>query len=206
MELIMITGWLTGIPILILIVFVLKTQRITEALLLSSIVATVFVFGNDFFNGYMTFLFQVLSNESFQLLVIVSICFSGMISILEKSGAMLGLQTEIKRICKGPKSTLVLTWLLGGIIFLDDYLNALAVSATMKGLSDEYGIPREHLAFSVNCMCACVCVLIPVSSWSIFAIGCLSPYDLIYLNYYHAIPYMLYPIFTVLICFFTRNW
>lgn len=87
-----------------------------------------------------------------------------MIVLLEKSGAMFGFRKMMERHLYSAKSTLLLTSLLGAVVFIDDYLNALAVSISMKGISDHYKIPREHLAYTVNCMGACICVLIPVST------------------------------------------
>lgn len=57
---------------------------------------------------------------------------------------------------------------MGVIIFLDDYLNNLAVGTTMKGITDRLRIPRSQLAFVVNCVAAPVCILIPLSSWAVY--------------------------------------
>lgn len=114
--------------------------------------------------------------------------------------SLMGFRKSMERVCATPSKTLFFTWLLGAIIFIDDYLNALAVSVSMKGISDRQKIPREHLAYTVNCMGACVCVMIPVSSWSAFSIGCLGEYHLTAADYYRAIPLMFYPICAILIC------
>jgi Na+/H+ antiporter NhaC len=60
------------------------------------------------------------------------------------------------------------TFLLGVIIFLDDYLNNLAVGTTMKGITDKLKIPRTQLAYVVNSVAAPVCILIPLSSWAVY--------------------------------------
>ena len=57
---------------------------------------------------------------------------------------------------------------MGVIIFLDDYLNNLAVGTTMKGITDRQGIPRTQLAYVVNAVAAPVCILIPLSSWAAY--------------------------------------
>lgn len=186
-------GFISCLPVIVLIILVMATHRMTESMLISSLLAAVLAYGTDFLSGYVEMLYQALSNSSYQLLLIVACSFGGMIMLLEKSGSLFGFQRFMIRFCTTPQKTMVLTWLLGGIIFIDDYLNALAVSVSMKGLSDHYKIPREHLAYTINCMGACVCVLIPVSSWSAFAIGSLADYGLCASDYYRAIPYMFYP-------------
>ncbi len=193
-------GLLAGIPVLILIVGVLVTKRMTESLILSSVTAVIMCDGTNAITAYVEKMYTVLSSSSFQLLILVSLGFGGMIALLEKSGSMLGFGKTMERISSSRPKTLALTWLLGGIIFVDDYLNALAVSASMRPIADRQKIPREHLAYTINCMGACVCVLIPVSSWSSFAIGCLAEQGLDADIYFHAIVYMFYPICAILIC------
>lgn len=190
---------LAGIPLVILIVGALIMRRITEPAIVSSVVAVLMEYKTGFINGYVEKMYQVLSNPSFQLLVIVGVGFAGLSALLEKSGAMLGFREIMEKFCKTKKLTVFFTWLLGGIIFIDDYLNALAVSAAMKGISDEKRIPREHLAYTVNCMGACVCVMLPFSSWAAFAMGCASEYSLTAADYFHAIPFMMYPICAIVI-------
>ena len=69
---------------------------------------------------------------------------------------------------KTKKQSLFGTFILGVIIFLDDYLNNLAVGTTMKGITDRQGIPRTQLAYVVNAVAAPVCILIPLSSWAAY--------------------------------------
>ena len=189
-----------GIPLAILIIGALITRRIIEPAVISSVVSVLMEYRTGFVAGYVEKMYQVLSDPSFQLLVIVAAGFAGLSALLEKSGAMLGFRGILEKLCTTKKKTVFFTWLLGGIIFIDDYLNALAVSAAMKGISDEKRIPREHLAYTVNCMGACVCVMLPFSSWAAFAMGCASEQGLAAADYIHAIPFMFYPICAIGIC------
>jgi len=45
------------------------------------------------------------------------------------------------------KSALMTTWLLGLVIFIDDYLNALTVSSAMKKVTDKIGQSLSSGAF-----------------------------------------------------------
>lgn len=191
---------IAGIPLAILIIGALITRRILEPAVFSSVVAVLMEYKTGFVGGLVEKMYQVLSNPSFQLLVIVAAGFAGLSALLEKSGAMLGFRGILEKLCTTKKKTVFFTWLLGGIIFIDDYLNALAVSAAMKGISDEKRIPREHLAYTVNCMGACVCVMLPFSSWAAFAMGCASEQGFEASDYMHAIPFMFYPICAIIIC------
>ena len=197
----MTKGFIACLPVIVLIVLVMLSHRMTESMFIASLLASLLAYKQDFLCGYVEMIYNALSNPSYQLLLIVSCSFGGMIVLLEKSGSLFGFQRFMVRFCTTPHRTMILTWILGGIIFIDDYLNALAVSVSMKGLSDHYKIPREHLAYTINCMGACVCVLVPISSWSAFAIGSLADYGLQAADYYRAIKYMFYPFCCLIISF-----
>jgi Na+/H+ antiporter NhaC len=96
------------------------------------------------------------------------------------------------------------TWLLGIIVFIDDYLNALAVGAAMRKVTDQFGVSREKLAYVVDSTAAPICVLVPISTWAVFYAslfqesGFAEPGQGMAL-YISAIPYMIYPIVAVLL-------
>lgn len=69
------------------------------------------------------------------------------------------------RLVKSPRSALFAAWVLGILMFVDDYLNSLAVGSSMRELTDEYEIPREKLAYVVNSTAAPISVIIPYSTW-----------------------------------------
>ena len=66
-----------------------------------------------------------------------------------------------------------MTFILGMIIFIDDYLNALSVGEAMKRVTDKFKISRQKLAYIVDSTAAPVCVIIPISTWPVFFGGLL---------------------------------
>lgn len=193
-------GIISCIPIAVLIIGVLITKKMPEMLFLSSIVGAALVFKADIFNGYVGWLYGALSNESYQFLMILLLGFGVIIKLFEKSGALQGFANVVGKFANTQKKTMLVTWIMGIIMFVDDYLNVLAVSSSMRKLTDKQGIPREHLAYGVNSMGACVCVLIPFTSWAAFAVGCLTEQGLGFSDYVSALPYMFFPIIAILVC------
>ena len=61
------------------------------------------------------------------------------------------------------------TWFLGVVIFIDDYLNSLTVGSCMTSLTDKHRVPREFLSYIVDSTAAPLCVIIPISTWAVFA-------------------------------------
>lgn len=193
-------GILSCIPIAVLIIGVLITKRMPEMIILASIIGAAMVYKADFFSGYVGQIYGALTNSSYQFLLILLLGFGGLIKLFEKFGALQGFAKALSKVAHGQKKSLVITWLMGIVMFVDDYLNVLATSSCMRGVTDQNGIPREHLAYAVNSMGACVCVLIPFTSWATFAVGVMSEQGLGFTDYVRAIPYMFFPILAILIC------
>jgi Na+/H+ antiporter NhaC len=94
--------------------------------------------------------------------------FGMLIMLFERSGAVHDFGRWASKFIKTRKQALIGTFALGVVIFLDDYLNKLAVGTTMKGITDKMKIPRTQLGYVVNSVAAPVCILIPLSSWAVF--------------------------------------
>ena len=58
------------------------------------------------------------------------------------------------------------TFLLGVLIFIDDYFNCLTVGSVMRPVTDRHKISRAKLAFLIDATAAPICMIAPVSSWA----------------------------------------
>ncbi|MBX0357384.1 Na+/H+ antiporter NhaC family protein [Halobacillus sp. Nhm2S1] len=61
--------------------------------------------------------------------------------------------------------------LLGIIIFIDDYFNALAVGQVARPVTDRYKVSRAKLAYYIDSTSAPITVISPISSWGAYIIG-----------------------------------
>ncbi|UOQ46037.1 Na+/H+ antiporter NhaC family protein [Halobacillus salinarum] len=61
--------------------------------------------------------------------------------------------------------------ILGIIIFIDDYFNALAVGQVARPLTDRHKVSRAKLAYYIDSTSAPVTVISPISSWGAYIIG-----------------------------------
>ena len=64
--------------------------------------------------------------------------------------------------------SILITWLLGLAMFLDDYLNAIVIGNSMKKVTDKFKISRSMLAYIVDSTAAPTCVLVPLSTWAVY--------------------------------------
>ncbi|MBM7648557.1 Na+/H+ antiporter NhaC [Bacillus ectoiniformans] len=65
----------------------------------------------------------------------------------------------------------IMAAILGIIIFIDDYFNALAVGQISRPITDRQRISRSKLAYIIDSTSAPVCVVSPISSWGAYIIG-----------------------------------
>lgn len=68
----------------------------------------------------------------------------------------------------------ILPALLGIVIFIDDYFNALAVGQVSRPVTDKHNVSRAKLAYVVDSTSAPVAVLMPFSSWGASIIGIMA--------------------------------
>lgn len=60
----------------------------------------------------------------------------------------------------------IATFVLGVLIFIDDYFNCLTVGAVMRPVTDGKKISRAKLAYLIDATAAPVCMIAPISSWA----------------------------------------
>lgn len=91
------------------------------------------------------------------------------------------------------------TFVLGILIFIDDYFNCLTVGSVMRPVTDSHKISRPKLAYLIDATAAPVCMIAPISSWaaavSSTAEGLNTGMSGIEL-FIRAIPYNLYSLMT----------
>jgi tetracycline resistance efflux pump len=146
---------------------------------------------------------SVMQDETIGWLILVCGGFGSLIGLLIHTGGAVAFGHSASKLATGPRSSMFMTFVLGCIIFIDDYLNALSVGEAMKRVTDKYKISRQMLAYIVDSTAAPICVIIPISTWAIFFGGLLENNKVAEAGqgvdvYMQAIPYMLYPWLAVL--------
>lgn len=200
-------GLVSVVPVVILILFALKTRRTFEALIIGTFVTYIIIEGPGFLTAWIDTLFGVLTDYDVQWVIIVCGLFGSLIALLETSNGTISFTQKMASVCKSAKSSLVVTWIMGLLIFIDDYLNIITLGTCMCPLTDRYKEPRAATAYIIDSTAAPVCVLLPISTWSIFyasifyarpeitALGFSGPTSM----YVSLIPYLFYPIFAEII-------
>lgn len=94
-----------------------------------------------------------------------------MVGVIHRCGGMLGLVILLSPLARGRRSGQLTAWLLGMVVFFDDYANTLLLGTTLRPLADRLRISREKLAYLVDSTAAPVAGLALVSTWVAGEIG-----------------------------------
>lgn len=203
-------GVITLLPAILVIIAAIKSKRTTEALLLGCVSSYLIIAYKSQKNPIPLIVdsfFSVLTDYDTIWLVVVCGLFGSLIAVINAAKGTHAIANFLGKICKTGKSTLFMSWLLGIVIFVDDYMNIMTISACTKKLSDLRKVPREALAYVIDSTGAPVCVLFPFSTWAIFFAGIFyEQQEIVNLGYgsamgtyIHAIPYMFYAIVAIII-------
>ena len=124
--------------------------------------------------SYWDTVYDTVMSDNYVWLVLVCGLMGSLMVLIERSGGAMAFSRWIAKYIKTRKSALVWTWVLGWLIFTDDYLNCLAIGPSMSHITDDKKISREMLSYIVDTMAAAPCVLIPISTWGAFIAGLLE--------------------------------
>ncbi|MBR4102094.1 MAG: Na+/H+ antiporter NhaC family protein [Oscillospiraceae bacterium] len=94
------------------------------------------------------------------------------------------------------------TFLLGVLIFVDDYFNCLTVGSVMRPVTDKYKISRSKLAYLIDATAAPVCIIAPISSWAAAVSGTVEGVSNGIQLFISTIPFNLYALLTLLMVVF----
>ena len=160
-------GILTLIPPIVIIIFALVTKRTFEALLIGAVIGFFMTDGIKGVLNATVYGFCDVAAENIWMIMVFGL-LGAFSYLMTKSKGTYGFGVWVRKFAKGEKTTLIVGWILGIIVFIDDYINILTVSTALRDTCDRYKTPREMLAYVIDSTGAPVCVLIPISTWAVF--------------------------------------
>lgn len=190
-------GAIILLPTLVVFVLAILTHRPIESLVTGSVVGLIMIHGKGFVGGFAESSLRVMMDETVAWVILVCGFMGSLIGILIRTGSTRSFTENMMKVVRSQRSALMATWGLGILMFVDDYLNSLAVGSAMRSLTDKYKVSREKLAYVVDSTAAPISVIIPFSTWGAFFGGLLvanglAPEGEGLKVYISAIPYMLY--------------
>lgn len=110
-------------------------------------------------------LWRSLSNSDHLRVFAFTLLMGAMVGVMRKSGGMEAIVRSIAPLARSRRGGQLTVWLLGLIVFFDDYANTLLLGNTMRPLADRLRISREKLAYLVDATAAPVSGLALISTW-----------------------------------------
>lgn len=174
--------WYSLIPPVLMLVLVLLTRKILLSLGIGIIVGALFIHhfhfvssAKEIWSSFYSIFIEDGAFDGDNLLLLGFLLFLGILTafITASGGSQAFGEWMINRI-KTRIGAQVMTAVLGIIIFIDDYFNALAVGQISRPLTDRYHVSRAKLAYYIDSTSAPVTVISPISSWGAYIIGVLG--------------------------------
>ena len=216
-ETLTLHGLVSILPPLLAILFALVFRQVILALF-----AGVWL-GSFFLSGYRVVpsLLRVVDHYIIQTLagpeegadhisiIVFTLLLGGMVGITSRMGGMQGIVDRVSRLATTPRRGQLAVWLMGVIIFFDDYTNTLIVGNSTRPLTDRLRISREKLSYIVDSTAAPITALAVITSWIGFEISLINQsFTAIGVDrnplatFVASLPYSFYPILAILFVLF----
>jgi Na+/H+ antiporter NhaC len=162
-------GWLSIAPPVAAIVLAIVTRRVLFSLFAGLVVGSLILSGGNPITATVNLLETQLWQTAIQpdklRVFAFSMMLSAMIGVIQVSSGMRGMVELLTPWARSRRSGQIVTWLLGMIVFFDDYANCLLIGGTMQPTCDRLRISREKLSFLVDATAAPVAGIAIVSTW-----------------------------------------
>ena len=89
-----------------------------------------------------------------------------LVCLVNKAGGSRAFGEWAQKHVKTKVGAALCTFVLGILIFIDDYFNCLTVGSVMRPVTDKHKISRSKLAFLIDATAAPICMIAPISSWA----------------------------------------
>lgn len=161
---------------------------------------------NSGFEGVFTAVVKdgIIANisNSYNVGILVFLVVLGVIVVLmNKAGGSRAYGEWAAAHIKTRRGAQLSTFLLGVMIFVDDYFNCLTVGSVMRPVTDKHNVSRSKLAYLIDATAAPICIIAPISSWAAAVSGTIEGVNGISL-FISTIPYNLYALLTILMVIF----
>ena len=165
------------IPPLVAIILALITKEAYSSLFVGVLIGAFFVVGfptsADGIGSFLAGIMNTVVNDGliaaisgtagiFLFLIILGI----IVALINKAGGSAAFGRWAEKNIKSRVGAQLATFVLGVLIFVDDYFNCLTVGSVMRPITDRSKISRAKLSYLIDATAAPVCMIAPVSSWA----------------------------------------
>lgn len=158
------------VPPIVAIVLALITKETYSSLFIGIVVGALFLGGFNpvaslntlLEDGFLAALADNWNAGIFMFLVLLGI----MVALINAAGGSAAFGRWAVKHVHTRTGAILATFLLGVLIFVDDYFNCLTVGSVMRPVTDSHKVSRAKLAWLIDATAAPICMIAPVSSWA----------------------------------------
>jgi len=190
--------WFSLLAPLIAIILALITKEVYSSLFVGIVVGALFATNFKPVAAMDTLLndglIAAVSGTAgiFIFLVVLGI----IVALVNKAGGSRAFGEWATRNIKSRTGAMIATFILGVLIFIDDYFNCLTVGSVMRPVTDSHRISRAKLSFIIDATAAPICMIAPISSWAA-AVSSYAPEGEGIKLFVSAIPYNFYSLLMI---------
>ena len=188
------------VPPIIAIVLALITKETYSSLFVGIVLGALFNSNFNIVGAWHTivndgFIASVGSTGNAGILIFLVI-LGAMVALINKAGGSKAFGDWAIKNVKSRTGAMLSTFVLGVLIFVDDYFNCLTVGSVMLPVTDSHKISRAKLSYIIDATAAPICMIAPISSWAAAVSGYVEGYNGLDL-FIKAIPYNYYCLLTI---------
>ncbi|MCL1874123.1 MAG: Na+/H+ antiporter NhaC family protein [Clostridiales bacterium] len=191
------TIWALVAPV-VAIALALITKEVYSSLFVGILIGALFNAGFNLTGAWVTMFkdgFIASLSDSWNMGILIFLVIIGVIVVLiNKAGGSIAYGEWAAKRIKSRRGAMLSVFVLGLLIFIDDYFNCLTVGNVMRPVTDTHKISRAKLAYLVDATAAPVCMIAPISSWAAAVAGVAGFAGLTL--FVRAIPYNFYSLLT----------
>ncbi len=187
------------VPPVLAIGLALITKEVYSSLFLG-ILSGALIYSNFNPVGALNKTFGVISGslgDGWNIGILIFLVILGiMVSVINRAGGSSAFGKWAAKKIKGRSGASFFTFLLGAVIFVDDYFNCLTVGSVMRPVTDGHNISRAKLAYLIDATAAPICIIAPISSWAAAVSSVAAEGEGLSL-FIKSIPYNFYALLTI---------
>ena len=194
------------VPPIVAIILALITKEVYSSLFVGILLGALFYSNFNPITGLDAIINDgmvpaVADNAGIMLFLVI---LGAMVALINRAGGSAAFGRWAETHIKTRVGAMFATFLLGVLIFVDDYFNCLTVGSVMRPVTDRQKVSRAKLAYLIDATAAPVCIIAPVSSWAAAVTSSVPEGSGIngFTMFLRTIPYNYYAILTMVMSLF----
>ena len=194
----MVGTWWSLIPPVIAIGLALITKEVYSSLFVGILVGGVFAANFAPLKSVDNILNEgiVAAVSGTAGIFVFLVVLGAIVALVNKAGGSAAFGKWAKENIKSRTGAMLATFVLGVLIFIDDYFNCLTVGSVMRPVTDSHKISRAKLSYLIDATAAPICMIAPISSWAA-AVSEFAPEGQGLNLFIRAIPFNFYSLLTL---------